>query len=525
MVLRNDLGFGKKVAAAIGIALVFDGVLFRLHMSGGIIGLLELALLGGALLVRPALRQDRRALVCFGLAGLVGLAMMAKPGLLAWSLFWVFAGLGALLPSTARFGDAWCWAQRLLVHAARSSIAPWLDLRRWLKVRRHRGRAAQIRRTLPNLALPALGSSVILGLFAMANPVLGDWLAEIFTLSPDAELVVRLVLGMVWFTLAWSLLRPRLARTLLGTFDGSGDLSIAGINPASVGLSLIAFNALFALQNAMDLAWLWGLAPLPTGMTLAQYAHRGAYPLIVTALLAAGFVLVALRPGSQTAAMPRVRRLVVLWVAQNVLLVANAALRTVDYIAAYSLTPLRIAALLWMGLVALGLVLVLWRMLVGKSAGWLINANTAAALGLLVGCSFVDLDAVSARYNIAHARELGGHGAPLDICYLQGAGPSAMVALAELELRPAPEPVWLWARLLREDAQARLTDELASGDWSLLTALRLAEVRGTLRRAALAPQRHDWIDCRTRDVHVLRLALGLERAAPKPAGLTAKAKP
>ena len=36
----------------------------------------------------------------------------------------------------------------------------------------------------------------------------------------------------------------------------------------------------------MDAAWLWGLAPLPEGLTLASYAHRGAYPLVVTALLA-----------------------------------------------------------------------------------------------------------------------------------------------------------------------------------------------------------------------------------------------
>ena len=35
----------------------------------------------------------------------------------------------------------------------------------------------------------------------------------------------------------------------------------------------------------------------PTASTYAAYAHRGAYPLIATALLAAGFVLVAMRPG------------------------------------------------------------------------------------------------------------------------------------------------------------------------------------------------------------------------------------
>jgi len=521
---RYALSFGKKIGAGIGVAIAFDTVLLGQHMAGGIFGVLELVLLGAALLVRPSLRRDWRALVCFGLAGLMALAMIVMPSILGWSLFWVFAGLGAMMPATAHFGNAWCWAQRLVLHGLRSTIAPLLDLRHWLKVRRKRG-GGHIRAALPQLALPALGSAVILGLFASANPVIEGWLADVFSLSPNGELVFRLGLGTIWFAFVWSLLRPRMARGLIGTFDGSGDLAIAGVTPASVRLSLIAFNSLFALQNAMDLAWLWGLAPLPKGMTLAQYAHRGAYPLIATALLAAGFVLVALRPGSRTAALPLVRRLVAVWVAQNVLLVGNAALRTMDYITAYSLTQMRIAALLWMGLVALGLVLVLWRMLVGKSAGWLINANAAAALTLLAGCSFVDLDAIAARYNVSHARELGGGGAPLDICYLQSMGPSALVSLAHLEVRPAPEPIHLWARLLREDAQVRTRDDLGRGNWSLLSVLRLAEVRGTLHNAALAPRYHQYLDCHTRDIHALRLELGLEGPVTAPAALTTEAKP
>jgi len=519
----RSAGFDGKFATAVVVALVWDLTLFQLRLTGGALGALELALLGAALLARPALLRDRRALACFGLAGVMAVAMMIMPGLLAWTLFWVFAGVGTMLPAATRFGDAWCWLQRLVVHGLRSIVAPLLDGRRWLRVRRSRGNG-QIRAILPQLVLPALGSAVVLGLFAMANPVIEAWLSEAALLSPDGEFISRILLGSIWFTLAWSLLRPRMARSLINTFEGSGDLSLPGVTPASVRLSLIAFNGLFALQNAMDLAWLWGLAPLPDGMTLAEYAHRGAYPLIVTALLAAGFVLVALRPGSQTADMPVVRRLVVLWVAQNVLLVANAALRTLDYVAAYSLTSLRIAALLWMGLVAVGLVLVLWRMMHGKTAGWLINANAAAALVVLCGCSFVDLEAVAARYNIAAARDLGGSGAPLDICYLQAAGPSALVALAELERRPAPEPIGLWARLLRENAQVQLSEELAQGDWSLLALVRLAAVRARLRRAALAPRQHAWVDCHSRDPRVLRAVLGQGVMAQSPA-LTAPTKP
>lgn len=184
----RPVALATKLGAAMAVSLMFDTLLFALDMSGGVLGLLELTLLAAAVLVRPALRHDRRAILCFGLAAVMAVAMMVIPRLLAWTLFWVFAGLGAMMPGAANFGDAWCWTQRLIVHALRSSIAPWLDLRRWRKVRR-RHSVGLLRRTLPNLILPLLGSSVILALFAAANPVLGEWLAKGLELSPDAEVV------------------------------------------------------------------------------------------------------------------------------------------------------------------------------------------------------------------------------------------------------------------------------------------------------------------------------------------------
>ena len=132
-------------------------------------------------------------------------------------------------------------------------------------------------------------------------------------------------------------------------------------------VALVAVILIFALQNGLDIAFLWSGARLPDGMTFAGYAHRGAYPLIATALLAGLFVLVTLRPGSPLAASATTRRLVYLWIGQNVLLVASTILRTLDYVDAYSLTRLRIAALVWMALVAAGLVLICWRIWARRS--------------------------------------------------------------------------------------------------------------------------------------------------------------
>jgi hypothetical protein len=199
-------------------------------------------------------------------------------------------------------------------------------------------------------------------------------------------------------------------------------------------------------------------------MSFAEYAHRGAYPLIATALLAGLFVLVTLRPGSELASSPLLRRLVSLWIAQNVFLVASTMLRTARYIEAYSLTELRIEALIWMGLVAVGLILICVRLWLGRSDAWLINANVAAAAFVLSLSAALDYDRMAAGWNVRHAREVGGAGASLDLCYLNQMGSAALLPLTELEgrrLRPAFRQRVTW---VRNDIMDRL--EASQGHWS-----------------------------------------------------------
>src|SRR3546814_15927223 len=83
--------------------------------------------------------------------------------------------------------------------------------------------------------------------------------------------------------------------------------------------TLFPYTTLFRSQNALDIAFLWSGAALPGHVTLAEYAHRGAYTLIATALLAGLSVLVVLRPGEAATRGPRVRGLGGLWIAQDVL--------------------------------------------------------------------------------------------------------------------------------------------------------------------------------------------------------------
>ena len=69
-----------------------------------------------------------------------------------------------------------------------------------------------------------------------------------------------------------------------------------GVNVASVANALVCFNLILGVQTVMDGLYLWTGASLPPGMALASYAHRGAYPLLATALLAEAFALSLAKP-------------------------------------------------------------------------------------------------------------------------------------------------------------------------------------------------------------------------------------
>jgi hypothetical protein len=124
-----------------------------------------------------------------------------------------------------------------------------------------------------------------------------------------------------------------------------------------------------------------------------------------------------------------IRPLVYLWVGQNVLLVASSILRLDLYVQIYMLTYWRVAAFIWMLLVALGLLLIVARIILGRSNHWLIGANLITLTAVLYICSLVNFAAVIADYNISHSREAGGKGVQIDTNYLFQLGPQALPAI------------------------------------------------------------------------------------------------
>ena len=235
----------------------------------------------------------------------------------------------------------------------------------------------------------------------------------------------------------WRGKREALAETVPQEQETPSD-AIDFFGVATILRSLILFNLIFSVQTALDVIYLWGSATLPADISYAAYAHRGAYPLILTALLAAGFVLAAMNPGGPAERSRVIRPLVYLWVAQNVLLVASSILRLDLYVQIYLLTWWRIAAFIWMLLVALGLLLIVARIVLNRSNDWLIRANLITLTATLYVCSLVNFAAVIADYNVSHSREASGKGVQIDTSYLLDLGPQALPAIDRaIQLRGA----------------------------------------------------------------------------------------
>ena len=287
--------------------------------------------------------------------------------------------------------------------------------------------------------IPIVLGGIFMFLLVSANPLLEKWISLLNPgntasyISFGRVLFWAVALSMVWpfIHVRWSGKREMPASladaAALARAIPSDQTDFFGV--ATILRSLILFNLLFAVQTGLDVAYLWGSASLPADISYASYAHRGAYPLIVTALLAAGFVLAAMRPGGPAEQSRVIRPLVYLWVAQNVLLVLSSILRLDLYVQIYLLTWWRVAAFIWMGLVALGLVLILARIVLNRSNDWLIRANLITLTSALYICSLVNFAAVIADYNVGHSREAAGKGVWIDMNYLFSLGPQALPAI------------------------------------------------------------------------------------------------
>jgi hypothetical protein len=433
------VGYARKIIILVLLASLADWLFYR-QPVGVSIALFLAALELAAAATNPLRARLREVLIASGVL-VAGLAPLLVGMSLLAVLFAIMATAYAALVLVSPERSGW---------RGRISQSFWLvidgtwqgfaDVHNWAQQWSQSERGSARNASLVTWIIPIALSGIFILLFALANPLVEHWFTRIDPRAAFAELSLpRVVFWVVVSLLVWpfvfmrgfSTLRQNIA-TEFGPVEGETATTpdrLVLLNPPTVVRCLIIFNILFAVQTVLDLMYLWSGVALPDGMSYATYAHRGAYPLILTALLAGGFVIAAMRPGSDTERSGLVRNLVFLWTGQNVLLVISSMLRLDLYVEVYSLTYLRVAAFIWMGLVATGLVLIATRIAFGQTNSWLIRMNLVSLVVVLYVCCFVNFPKIIAEYNVAHSREMSGEGVALDAGYLLSLGPQAIPAV------------------------------------------------------------------------------------------------
>jgi Domain of unknown function (DUF4173) len=402
----QNLKFHETALAAIGLTALSDWLLFGAPIGLSLV--LFAFALGGASLWLHRLTVSHRKLA-FGALGYVVALLPILENISELSLtvsICLFSIVSLWLADELR-GSLFAKLRRLLGFFLSAPIAAPVGFVRWRQAAQALGRPMLRFAAVGMWIMPLVIGLVFLGLFEEANPLIAKWIVRIdlwaFLRLFDP---VRFLFWLFMLAASWPFLSPiifkakapkaqrqdypRRPKTFEDIVFGQG----------AILRSLLVFNALFAVQSLLDATYLIGGAALPDNMTLAQYAHRGAYPLVVTALMAALFVIVALREGSEAKDSRLIRCLVYFWIFQNVLLVLSSVYRLDLYVQSYALTYLRTAAFIWMGLVAMGLVLIVARLLFGRTSEWLIGTNMAIAGFVLFACCFVNFADMIARSNL-----------------------------------------------------------------------------------------------------------------------------
>ncbi len=462
--------FGLKIWIC-SVLVVLADFFFYAKPIGWLTGLFSMIFLGGLFLIHNRSWKNRIDIACFGIGLFESGVLIFSPNLL--SVFIYFCAISTLVLYRERglYEHALMWFRAIQIFSLSVFSKAFSDLWRMNVISKRLKRGSKFSKIIQKWALPVVCSGIFVFLFSVANPLidakLSAWsLSGLFeNLTPQ-----RLFFWGTSFFVVWPFLKPALRKNIrkkITSQDNRQEEQVAWLfNTGAIIRSLMLFNILFLVQTSMDAVYLWGGAKLPEDMTYARYARQGAYPLIVTALLAAVFVLVSLRNKNFGETYTWIKRLIYVWVAQNIFLVISSILRTNLYIEEYSLSVLRFSALIWMGVVAVGLYLIIIRIALEKTNHWLINCNMAVLGATLVVCSVLDVGNIIANYNVTHCYEVTGKGARLDALYLGELGTSSLPALIWINKNQNVS-----AEKIRTDMEAHLTSKLRKnvGDWRAWT--------------------------------------------------------
>jgi hypothetical protein len=436
------------------------------------VGLLAAGAAGIILINRPGMRWTRSAV--FIVALLCGAAVESaidlcfSNGLVLLVLLLALAGetyYGTLQSGWSR------WSEQIWTMVKTPGRWIWLLLEVGIQSRKigpmPPGALKKVARVLwivvPGVVMTLLFAAILYNGNALFANLTGYWATAV------ADWIARLHLSfwrcVFWGFVAWvalPLLRPSPAPTRPRPWTMEiprlPEMTTARTARMQSAVMLGLLNALFCCVNTIDVVYLWARQKLPAGVSYSAFVHEGVAALILAALFSA-VLLAGLFQQARTVSEWRPLRLLgLLWIGQNLMLLAGVVLRVKLYVDAFDLTVTRVNLVFFLALVAVGFVLLavhVWRQ---HTLGWLLLANMLAAFFLFYAIQFLDTDGFVARYNVN--LWLNAHdGRRLDVDYLKRLGPAAFESIEKVAQSGKPEAAQAadYLKTARSQAQYQLT--------------------------------------------------------------------
>jgi hypothetical protein len=165
---------------------------------------------------------------------------------------------------------------------------------------------------------------------------------------------------------------------------------------------LASLNILIFYFNILDFIFLW-FGFTWDGSFLKEFVHEGTWLLVFSIFLSAGIALFFFRKNLNFYSKNKwLKRLTIIWIAQNIVMVFSVVLRNYWYINYFGLAYKRIAVLFFLLLTLVGLITIIIKILKIKSSFYLWKINGFALFTVLVLSTCVNWDMLIAKFNFEH---------------------------------------------------------------------------------------------------------------------------
>jgi len=362
---------------------------------------------------------------------------------------------------------------RAALRLARRGVVGWIPTLLGPRPAMSPGRASVLEAVARGslLAVPCL--LVFGSLLGSADQVFGDFLVGLVQVDLSGQLNHAVpVLGATWVAAALLLgTRPSEAAAVLDVRPARGPT----LGAIEIAMTLGLLDLLFAAFVAFQLPYLFGgmaWVERTAGVTLAEYARRGFFELVVVSALVVPLLLVVESRVSAASGAPRrlFRSLAGIKIGLLLVIIASALHRMVIYQGQFGLTEDRVFATAFIGGIA---VTCCW---FGATA--LRGAPMRFAPGALLGWGIwlALLHAMNPEQLIVRANaDRAAMGRPLDVAYLGRLSADAVPALVAALPRLSPADREQLARQLAGRADLRATDLRG---WSLARSRAAQAVAG-----------------------------------------------